>query len=379
MTAKYPFLLVEKNRHKKLRYYVRIQDGKRYRVDEKLQGREFKRAYKAALQQAMKGEAPTPSAPKSKPATRESLRWLWEKYLTSDDWHELGPATQRQRINIMKHVLAKAGDDRYDAIDLTASVRVRTASQGRNFLDCVRGMYRSALKEGLIEIDPSEEAKNPARTETDGFPAWTEEDVEQYQAYYPLGTNERVWLDVLLYTGPRRGDVCKLGRQHERKVLHPETKLPTKVIVFKTEKRRNKKKAPVEVTIPILPVLQRTLDAGPCGQLTYIVGKNGRPFTKESFGNAFSKAARKAGIKKSAHGVRKIAATTAANNGATTHELMALFGWTTVEMAERYTRSASRAKLGLRAATKLEREEVGDINPAPSKIAVLGAGKAAKS
>jgi hypothetical protein len=68
-----------------------------------------------------------------------------------------------------------------------------------------------------------------------------------------------------------------------------------------------------------------TLDAGPCGDLIFIVGKNGRPFkSKESFGNSFSAAARKAGIKKSAHGVRKLAATRAANNMATTHSLMAL-------------------------------------------------------
>jgi hypothetical protein len=39
--------------------------------------------------------------------------------------------------------------------------------------------------------------------------------------------------------------------------------------------------------------------------------------TKESFGNAFSEACRAAGIQKSAHGLRKIGATRAANNGAT--------------------------------------------------------------
>jgi hypothetical protein len=32
--------------------------------------------------------------------------------------------------------------------------------------------------------------------------------------------------------------------------------------------------------------------------------------------------------------VRKIAATRAADNGATVHELMAIFGWKTIAMAE---------------------------------------------
>ncbi|MGB8759228.1 MAG: integrase, partial [Pseudolabrys sp.] len=45
------------------------------------------------------------------------------------------------------------------------------------------------------------------------------------------------------------------------------------------------------------------------------------------------------------HGVRKIAATTAANNGATVAQLEALFGWTGGAMASLYTRSANRRRL----------------------------------
>ena len=35
-----------------------------------------------------------------------------------------------------------------------------------------------------------------------------------------------------------------------------------------------------------------TLDAGPTGDLAWISGEKGRPFVKESFGNAFAEAAR---------------------------------------------------------------------------------------
>src|SRR5262245_65879267 len=84
----------------------------------------------------------------------------------------------------------------------------------------------------------------------------------------------------------------------------------------------------VTVTLPILPVLQRTLDAGPCGELTFICGERGQPLTKESFGNLFRDACREAGVPGSAHGVRKIGATRAANGGATVAHLEALFCWT---------------------------------------------------
>ena len=57
------------------------------------------------------------------------------------------------------------------------------------------------------------------------------------------------------------------------------------------------------VTLPILPVLSKTLEAGPCGDLTFIAGENGHPLTKESFGNLFRKACRAAGLRdRSAHG-----------------------------------------------------------------------------
>jgi integrase len=99
-----------------------------------------------------------------------------------------------------------------------------------------------------------------------------------------------------------------------------------------------------------------TLGAEPRG-LTWTCSARGRPFKKESFGNEVSQAARQAGTTKSAHGVRKIAATIAAENGATVHELMALFGWTTIQQAEVYTREAERARLSTGAVQKLDEPE----------------------
>ena len=58
-----------------------------------------------------------------------------------------------------------------------------------------------------------------------------------------------MWLDVLIYTGLRRGDAVRLGRQHVR----------NGIATVKTEKSSYR----VEVTLPILPVLAKTLEAGP--------------------------------------------------------------------------------------------------------------------
>jgi len=87
--------------------------------------------------------------------------------------------------------------------------------------------------------------------------------------------------------------------------------------------------------------------------------------TKESFGNAFSDACRKAGVNKSAHGLRKIGATRAANNGATVAQLNAIFGWTGSKMASLYTQNADRRRLAQDAITKLVNETATSI-PSPS-------------
>ena len=108
-----------------------------------------------------------------------------------------------------------------------------------------------------------------------------------------------------------------------------------------------------KASLPILPILQATLNAGPCGDLTFIVGANGKPLTKESFGNKFKAACKEAVVPGSAHGVRKIAATCAADAGATEAELMAIFGWTDPKMASHYTRTANRKRLAAQAMTKL--------------------------
>jgi integrase len=102
---------------------------------------------------------------------------------------------------------------------------------------------------------------------------WTEEHVEAYDRRLSIGTRQRVWLDVLLYTGLRRGDAFRFGRQHVR----------DGVGTLKT----GKSGFTVTVTLPILPVLAQTLAAGPCDDLTFIAGERGQPFTKESFGTAF--------------------------------------------------------------------------------------------
>ena len=145
---------------------------------------------------------------------------------------------------------------------------------------------------------------------------------------------------MLLFTGLRRGDAVRLGRQHVR----------NGVATLRTEKSQGE----MIVSIPILPILRRTLDAGPTGELSFVCGKRGKPFTKESFGTAFKEACTAAGVfNRSAHGCRKIGATRAAENGASVAQLNAIFGWSGTAMASLYTQAADRKRLAQEAMVKV--------------------------
>jgi integrase len=312
-------------------WYVRIGRGERVRIRAALGSPDFDAEYHAAIT--------TLSAKREKEsgAAAGSLAWLIERYRETAAWTKLSLATRRQRENIFRHVLDSAG--RQPLAKITTGTikaardrRAATPSQARHSLDTMRGLYRWAVEAQIAKIDPTAGVTDPARTKSDGFAVWTQEDIAAFEKRWPIGTKERVWLDVLIYTGLRRGDAVQLGRQHIR----------NGIATLKTEKTGT------VVTLPIIPVLAKTLATGPCGDLTFICGERGNPFTKESFGNEFRKACRAAGLsRRSAHGLRKAAATRAADNGATEAQLEAIFGWSGGRMASLYTRAANRKRLSL--------------------------------
>lgn len=126
----------------------------------------------------------------------------------------------------------------------------------------------------------------------------------------------------------------------------------------------------MRVEIPMLAPLKTTIEAGPTGDLAFIVTRRGTPFNKGALSAAFVEAARAAGVSgKSAHGLRKAAATRAAENGATERELEAIFGWSGGRMATLYTRSANRSRLAAGAIGKLDRPETENRTSIPSPSA----------
>ncbi len=329
-----PYLVREVTRHGAVIWYVRKGRGKRFRIHAAYGTPEFMAEYEAAL-------LGKPHKAKSRiPAG--SLAWLWERYLDSLAFGQFSKATKSKKKNAMKRILASVPDATIaevtsKAVKAGIDKRRDHPNVAREFLETLRGMFQWAVEAELVKSDPTAGIKTPRDKDTTGYHVWTEAECQQFEACWPRGTWQRLAFDLLLYTGLRRGDVVKVGRQHIRDGL----------LVIKTEKTGE------EAFIPILPPLAEAIANGPTGDLTFITGKRGRNMTKESFGNQFGKACRKAGVPGSAHGLRKAMANRVAH-WLTEAELEAIFAW---ERGSRvstiYTQQVVRERLAKSAAKKL--------------------------
>jgi integrase len=206
-----PHLHRETSRHGKTVWYVRVGKGSRFRLRAQFGTPDFDAEYQAAITGQPR--------PKKGATAAGTLAWLIERYRETADWSTNSSATRKQRENIFRHVVASAGQQPVTKITSETIVagrdrRAHTPHQARHFLDAMRGLFRWAVKARHARYDPTAGVENPPRKKGDGFIPWTEEHVARYQRRWPLGTKERVWLDVLLYSGLRRGDAVRYGRQH---------------------------------------------------------------------------------------------------------------------------------------------------------------------
>ena len=92
--------------------------------------------------------------------------------------------------------------------------------------------------------------------------------------------------------------------------------------------------------------LVKELALVPGDQLAFVLNQHGKPYSQKGFSQWFSGVCDKASLPHcTAHGSSKAAATIAADNGATVHQLMATFGWMTEQQAIHYTQEANRKRL----------------------------------
>ncbi len=324
-----PFVQEDRSRHGTLRYYFRRGKGPRIRLPH-LGTPEFDVAYRAALS----GAAPPASIKRTDP---KSVRWLVDRYRESAAWRGLSEATRYQRDKLFAQMIDGAGNEDFRDIDRKTVRRVvekraATPAQANSLLKALRGLFEWAMKNDHVAVNPCIGVER-IKVKSDGFPPWTSEDVVAFRAKHEIGSKARLAMEFMLLTGIRRGDMARVGRQH----------IKDGVLTLRTSKTG------AVVTIRLPQYLLDMIEATPAASLHLIAQDNGQPYTVESFGNYFRDWCDEAGVKKSAHGLRKLSATMAAEGGAAAHELMAQYGWTKIAQAEIYTKGADRVRLGMKA------------------------------
>lgn len=271
----------------------------------------------------------------------DSFAALMRAYLASPQWLELAPLTRQQRASLFAKIEAKAGDMTAAEIDTQMIKDTRdklSPAAAKHYLTAMRGIFRWAVETGRLAADPSEGVKL-ARSKSDGYHTWTEDEIAAYEARWPIGTRQRLWLAVLLYTGLRRGDACTLGPRHVREGVIEYTAQKTKT----------------PIVIPVAPELADIIAASPIGANTFIATVTGTPMHMGRFTAVFREACDAAGVPGGPHGLRKAAATRLAEAGASVAELNAVFGWSGAKMSLLYTVKAERARLARQAMERLKK------------------------
>src|SRR5450759_5330131 len=250
-----------------------------------------------------------------------------------------GTSTQRPLRGILERFRAEHGDKRIALLQrqhIITLLRSKKRFAARHWLMAIRALMKYAIEFGLREDNPATGVKLP-NLRTDGYHSWTEAEIAQFQAHHGPGTTARLALTLLLYTGQRRGDVIRLGRQHIRDgVVHVR-----------------QQKTGIELAIPIHAILAAIIAQTPANHLTLLTTQTGKPFSAAGFGNWFRDRCNEAGLSHcSAHGLRKAAARRLAEAGCTMHEIAAITGHASLSEIQRYTKAVDQRRLALSAMEK---------------------------
>lgn len=348
------YLIEDIDRHGNVRTYFRKNRLKpKIRMKFPQGSQEFMIQYSCLLNnRPMPEELLTDTKSKLTTCPQDTFGWLVKAYISSSTFSQLDPTTQTTRKRVLTSCMNElVNPDRSSTVTFrdcplglfnANSVRIlRDRKMGlpnaaNHRLKNIRQMFNWANEDRVypITVNPVTGVK-PLMTKKGGHHTWSEEEAWKFEDQFQMGTKARLAFALLMFLGVRRSDVVRLG---------PGNLTRDGQIEFTVFKNRNR--SPTHLKLPILPELKMVLDATPLGTNTFLETAYGKPYTAPGFTNWFRSLCDDAGLSHcSAHGMRKAGATIAAENGATGHQLMSIFGWKNLAEAETYCRQARQNKM----------------------------------
>ena len=344
-----------KDRHGHPRHYLRLPGRKPVALPGEPGSPEFMAAYTKAIAEAP--PAPAKQAPGPVPGSLDALAVA---YYRSPAFTGLRASSQRTYRRIVEELRAKHGTKPVRLLDATGVRKLmeekgehRAAANHR--LRILKAMMAGAVEARMIAADPTDGVRRLKRT-AKGFGTWSEEEIGLYEARWPSGSRQRLALALLLYTGQRRSDVVRMGRQH----------------IAGDEMTVRQVKTGHLIQIPVHPALAAELATVPTDRLTFLVTEAGPAFTPPGFYMRFREWCDAAGVPRgrSPHGLRKACGRRLAEAGATAHQIMAVLGLKTLALAELYTRAAETRRMARDGMERIRSMNAAS-NPPPGKLPTL--------
>jgi integrase len=328
------------HRNGQTRYYFRRPGFKRVPLPGSPFSEEFERAYT----EAMAGQrAPVTGGREFLPGTMNTLA---SSYFNSLSFRSLGPSTQSVYRNLVDRLCKEDGNSRVTKLErkhVVAMMKARAEKpdSANGLRRILRALMKHAIEIGMRQDDPTREVR-AIRVKSDGFHPVSEDEIAQFEARHPIGSRARLAFALLLYTGQRRSDVVRMGRQHIR-----DGRLYVEQV-----------KTGAKLWIPVLPQLQEIIAASSVGQMTFLITEFSKPFTANGFGNWMRRQFNEAGLSHcSSHGLRKACARRLAEAGCTHHEIASITGHDSLREVAHYAKGADQKRLATMAMEKLTKRQ----------------------
>jgi len=340
MNTRLSYVKAYKDRHGRMRYYFRRKGQKETPLPGKPGQAPFQLAYHVAL-------AASGREIRARRSVSNSVSAISAAYYKDQNFLGFAESTRGMRRRILEKFRTAGGDRPLKDLTKGHIVSVFLSQlppfERNNWIKTLRGLMKFAIEGGYIESDPTAEIK---RSDAVGgsIHTWDESEIAQYRGRHGLGSTARLALELLLNLAQRRSDVVHLGPQHARDGA-----------IYIRQKKTKMEKQDRVLRIPILPELQEALDQTPTGALTFLLRRDGIPFTLKGFGGRFHDWCQQAGLppKCSSHGLRKAGLVRLAENGATEQELLAVSGHRNPAQLKPYLERARQALLAEQAMVRL--------------------------
>ena len=334
---KLPYVKMYRDRHGRVRRYVR----RRGQPDIPLPGlpgsEEFMRAYQAALDAG---------ATRSSPHAAGSFARLLEDYYRSVEFANLKANSQRLYHICLDPIAKRDGyrlvrDMPRDKVrKIIEEIGAKRPGMANLTLKSLRTVLKYAVDTGWRPDNPVAGMKQ-YRLGTRH--TWTDAELAAFEARWPVGTRQRLAYALLLYTGQRVGDVTRMRRQD----------ISDGRISIVQEKTG------AALSIPIHAKLHEALRAYPTKGMHLIGDQHGRAIKSQSLSEMMTRAIAAAGLPRNCvpHGLRKAILRRIAEHGGSTKEIASVSGHKSLAEVERYTRDADQRKLSTAAIAKLAEDE----------------------